>query len=107
MEKVRTAATVNSMPKMSEASSSSHPFDSHVIRKLDKREYKQAALCLAEAFKDDHVGMYFVKTGDHPEWTAEDEWKLHLYITECVVYAHCIKGAAFVIGPNYDCVALW
>lgn len=107
MEKAKAAIIIESMPCMSQASSSSHAASTHEIRRLDKNEYKQAAQCLAEAFKDDEVVMYLIKTGDRPKWTAEDEWKLHVHIMECIVYAHCIKGAAFVIGPNYDCVALW
>ncbi len=107
MEKANAAITIESMPCMSQASSSSHVASTHECRKLDKSEYKQAAQCLAEAFKDDDVVMYFIKTGDRPKWTAEEEWKLHVHIMECIVYAHCMKGAAFVIGPNHDCVALW
>lgn len=107
MEKLNAALTISSMPSMSQASSSSHAASTHEIRKLDKSEYKQAALCLAEAFKDDDVVMYFVKTGDRPKWTPQDEWKLHVHIMECITYAHCLKGSAFVIGPDYDCVALW
>lgn len=107
MEKIDAAVTVQSMPSMSQASSSSHAANTPEVRKLDKSEYKQAALCLAEAFKDDDVAMYFIKTGDRPTWTPEDEWKLHVHILECITYAHCMKGSAFVIGPNYDGVALW
>ena len=74
---------------------------------LDKSEYKQAALSLAEAFKDDEVVLYAIKTADRKKSTPEKDWKLHLYMMECIVYAHCISGKATVIGPNYDCVALW
>jgi len=107
MEKANAAVTFDSMPSMSQATSSGHAATTHEIRRLDKSEYKQAAKCLAEAFEDDDVVMYFIKTADHPKWTAEDEWELHVHIMECIVYAHCMKGAAFVIGPDYDCVALW
>ena len=107
MEKAQAAETIESMPSMSQASSSSHAASTNEVRKLDKSEYKQAALCLADAFAKDDVIMYFVKTGDRPKWTPEDEWKLHVHIMECIVYAHCMKGSAYVIGPNYDCVALW
>lgn len=62
------------------------------------------------ATRSDDVGMYFtpidmnvhtslarsaflfLKSGDHPEWSAEDERKLHVYIMKCIDYAHCIKG---------------
>ncbi|KAL6719204.1 hypothetical protein ACLMJK_003441 [Lecanora helva] len=107
MEKCRDAVAIESIPSMSQASSSSHAASTYEVRKLDKSEYKQAGLCLAQAFKDDDVAMYFIKTGDRPKWTPEDEWNLHLHIMECLAYAHCLKGSAFVIGPNYDCVALW
>ena len=112
MEKKSTpAVTVESLPSMSQASSSAsaatNPATDHPVRVLQKSEYKQAALSLAEAFKDDDVVMYFVKTGDRKKFTPDDEWKLHLHIMECIVYAHCMSGLATVIGPNYDCVALW
>lgn len=107
MEKSKAAMTIESMPSMSQASSSSHAASTHEVRKLDKSEYKQAALCLADAFKEDDVVMYLVKTGDRPNATPEEEWKLHVHIMECITYAHCLKGSAYVIGPNYDCVALW
>ena len=92
---------------MSQASSSSHAAAPYPVRVLDKREYKQAALSLAHAFKNDEVVMYPIKTADRKNSTPEKDWKLHLYMMECIVYAHCISGHATVIGPNYDCVALW
>ena len=92
---------------MSQASSSSSTAAPYPVRVLDKSEYKQAALSLAEAFKDDEVVMYPIKTADRKKSTPEKDWKLHLYMMECIVYAHCISGQATVIGPNYDCVALW
>ena len=107
MEKQDTAAPIESMPSMSQASSSPNAASASDVRVLGTHEYKQAALCLADAFKEDDVVMYFVKTGDRKKWTANDEWKLHLHIMECITYAHCFKGLATVIGPNYDCVALW
>ena len=108
MEKIKSTNVVESMPSMSQASSSSIPAANDEVRVLGTREYKQAALCLAEAFKDDDVVMYFVKTGDRSKkWTAGDEWKLHVHIMECITYAHCLKGLVTVVGPNYDCVALW
>ena len=92
---------------MSQASSSSSTAASYPVRVLHKSEYKQAALSLAQAFKDDEVVMYPIKTADRKKSTSEKDWKLHLYMMECIVYAHCISGKATVIGPNYDCVALW
>ena len=115
MEKNKSnpAVTVESLPSISQASSSNSAATNadaaanHQVRVLHKSEYKQAALCLAEAFKDDDVVMYFVKTGDRKKFSPDDEWKLHLHIMECITYAHCISGLATVVGPNYDCVALW
>ena len=107
MEKINDGVTIDCLPSMSQASSSSHAASTHEIRKLEKSEYKQAALCLADAFKTDDVVMYFVETDDRPKWTPEDKWKLHVHIMECITYAHCMKGSAYVIGPDYDCVALW
>jgi len=106
MEKTNASITIESMPTMSQASSSSQSASNEQVRILNKSEYKQAALCLAEAFKDDDVVMYFVKTGDRKAGPAA-EWKLHLHIMECITYAHCMSGLATAIGPNYDCVALW
>ncbi|KAF6229269.1 hypothetical protein HO133_007385 [Letharia lupina] len=111
-KKSNPAVTVESLPSISQASSSSSSAAAasaanHQVRVLHKSEYKEAALCLAEAFKDDDVVMYFVKTGDRKNFTAADEWKLHLHIMECITYAHIISGLATVVGPNYDCVALW
>lgn len=108
MEIVKSAtATIDSMPTMSQASSSSNTTTPYPVRVLDKSEYKQAALTLAEAFKDDEVILYPIKIADRKKSTPEKDWKLHLYMMECIVYAHCISGQATVIGPNYDCVALW
>lgn len=95
------------MPSMSPASSSSSAATTYPVRVLHKSEYKQAALSLAQAFKDDEVVLYPIKTADRKKSTPEKDWKLHLYMMECIVYAHCISGKATVIGPNYDCVALW
>ena len=106
MEKSKTAITIEAMPSMSQASSSSNPASNDQIRVLGKSEYKQAALCLAEAFKDDAVVLYPIRTGDRKADPAA-EWKLHLHIMECITYAHCMSGLVTAIGPNYDCVALW
>ena len=110
-KKNNPAVTVESLPSMSQASSSNsaatNSATNHQVRVLHKSEYKQAALTLAEAFRNDDVCMYFVKTGDRKKFTPDDEWKLHLHIMECIVYAHCTSGLATVVGPHYDCVALW
>lgn len=77
------------------------------VRILKKEEYKEAALCLAEAFVDDDVARYFIDTPDRSHWSEADKWQLHLTIMEYVVLAHCLKGLVTTIGPNYACVALW
>ena len=107
IEKATPTMTIESMPSMSQASSSSHAASTYPVRILKKSEYKQAALCLAEAFKDDEVVQYAIQTGDRKKSTPEKDWKLHLHMMECIVYAHCMSGVATVVGPNYDCVALW
>ena len=77
------------------------------IRKLKSSETKQAALCLAEAFKHDEMARYFTHTPDRTHCSDEEHWKLHLWIMEQLVKAHIVCGLATVIGDNYDCVALW
>ena len=77
------------------------------VRFVKKTEYKEAALCLAKAFKDDDVAMYFIETGDVSHWTYEKKWNLHVSILEYLVYGHILKGLVTTVGPNYDCVALW
>ena len=107
IEKATPTMTIESMPSMSQASSSSHAASTYPVRNLKKSEYKQAALCLAEAFENDEVVQYAIQTGDRKNSTPEKDWKLHLHMMECIVYAHCMSGVATVVGPNYDCVALW
>ena len=68
-KKSNPAVTIESLPSISEASSSSSSAATtsaanYQIRVLHKSEYKQAALCLAEAFKEDDVGIFFFYTGD-------------------------------------------
>lgn len=77
------------------------------VRILKPSEYKAAARCLAEAFAVDDVAMYFIKTPDRAHKSASANWKLHLKIMEYIVLAHCLKGLALTVGPNYSCVALW
>ena len=83
------------------------PVHANQPRVVGKQEYKEAAASLARAFKDDDVAMYFIETDDVPHWTPEEKWDLHLYLMECLVYAHILKGLVTAIGPEYDCVALW
>ena len=77
------------------------------VRVLSIEEYKAAALCLAEAFKDDHTTHYFLDTPDSSDWTEEQKWEVHLSMFEYIVYAHCLKGLVTTVGPNYGAVSLW
>jgi len=77
------------------------------VRTVSINEYKEAAQCLAEAFKEDHVARYFTHTSDNEDWSEEQRWKLHVEILEYVVYAHILKGLVLTTGEDYGCVALW
>ena len=81
--------------------------DDSGVRVLGLHEWKEAALSLAEAFKDDEVAKYFVDVPDRPNWTAAQKWERHVKIMEYLVYAHLLKGFVTSAGPDYDCVALW
>jgi hypothetical protein len=76
-------------------------------RILGLHEYKEAALSLAEAFKDDEVSRYFIDTPDRANWTEKEKWELHVKVMEYITYAHLLRGLVVSAGPNYDCVALW
>lgn len=77
------------------------------VRVISIEEYKEAALCLAEAFAEDDVARYFIDVPDREHWSEEDRWSLHVGILEYVTYAHCLKGLVTTVGPNYGTVALW
>lgn len=77
------------------------------VRVLTLADYKEAALSLAEAFKEDHTSTYFTHTPDRAHWTEQQRWDLHVKIMEYIVYAHLLKGLVVSAGPNYDAVALW
>ncbi|KAL1303502.1 hypothetical protein AAFC00_006878 [Neodothiora populina] len=79
----------------------------NLVRRVTLSEYKQAALCLAEAFADDDVCRYFTHTPDSEHWSEAQKWKLHVEIMEYITYAHILKGLVLTVGPNYGCVALW
>lgn len=104
MEKINPAITIESMIT---SSPERPPIADNQIRVVGKGEYKEAALCLAKAFKDDDVAMYYVETEDVANWTREKKWDLHVSVLECLVYGHILKGLVTTIGPNYDCIALW
>ncbi|KAL8936034.1 MAG: hypothetical protein Q9211_004385 [Gyalolechia sp. 1 TL-2023] len=112
MAKISRIITIQSLPKMSEASSSSSarstgPSEKDGVRVIAKKESKAAADCLAQAFRNDEVAQYFVKTRDTEHWSEDERWALHVRIMRSLVLAHCIKGLALTVGPNHDGVALW
>ncbi|KAL8947547.1 MAG: hypothetical protein Q9222_006182 [Ikaeria aurantiellina] len=112
MAKSKGTVTISSMPKMSESSSSSSarsngPFPQNEVRIVSKKQAKAAADCLAHAFAEDDVAMYFVKVEDTERWSDRQRWDLHVKIMRSIVLAHCIKGLTLTVGPDYDCVALW
>lgn len=76
------------------------------VRVVAIHEYKEAAACLADAFKDDHTTHYFLNTPDSTLTDAE-KWDLHVSMMEYITYAHCMKGLVTTVGLNYDAVALW
>jgi hypothetical protein len=86
---------------------STFPFSDPDVRVVSVAEYKEAALCLAEAFAEDDVARYFIDVPDREHWSEEAKWQLHLEILEYVTYAHCLKGLVTTVGDNYDAVALW
>jgi hypothetical protein len=79
---------------------------SNEVRAIGIDEYKEAALCLAEAFEDDHTTHYFLETPDST-LTKEQKWAIHVSMMEYIVYAHCMKGLVTTVGEGYGAVALW
>lgn len=77
------------------------------VRIVEPSEYKEAALCLAEAFREDQVVRYPIDTPDRANWSEEERFVLHRQALEYITYAHCLKGLVTTIGEDYGCVALW
>ncbi|KAK4941109.1 hypothetical protein LTR10_018909 [Elasticomyces elasticus] len=77
------------------------------IRIVAPHEYKEAAACLAEAFRFDKIVRYAVDTPDREHISDEERFQLHKSCLEYVTYAHCLQGLVLAVGQNYDCVALW
>ncbi|RMZ75242.1 hypothetical protein DV738_g5578, partial [Chaetothyriales sp. CBS 135597] len=77
------------------------------VRIVQPHEYKQAAACLAEAFREDESVRYAIDTPDRMSMSEEERFKIHTASMEYVVYAHCLNGLVLTIGENYDCVAMW
>ncbi|EXJ78464.1 hypothetical protein A1O1_08864 [Capronia coronata CBS 617.96] len=77
------------------------------VRIVAPHEYKEAAACLAEAFRLDNVVRYAIDTPDQTHLSEEERFDLHRAAMEYVTYAHCLQGLVLTVGDNYDCVALW
>jgi len=120
MEKAIAAATINVVEKPNALNKAPKGVDNRIpkpelvkmvdedtIREVPIDDYKEAALCLAQAFETDDVARYFIDVPDREHWTEQQKWDLHLEILEYVTYAHCLKGLVTAIGPNYGAVALW
>ena len=77
------------------------------VRIVEPHEYKEAAACLAEAFRDDKIVRYAIDTPDRTHLTEDERYQMHKQSMEYVTYAHCLNGLVLTIGDDYDCVALW
>ncbi|KAJ9639061.1 hypothetical protein H2204_003969 [Knufia peltigerae] len=77
------------------------------VRIVAPNEYKEAAACLAEAFRFDNIVRYAIDTPDREHLTQEERFEMHKAVMEYVTYAHCLNGLVLTAGDNYDCVALW
>ncbi|EPS36005.1 hypothetical protein H072_10484 [Dactylellina haptotyla CBS 200.50] len=101
------------LPSPSSSRSSTSNFSSkevarhHEVRVVGWKECKAVALTLAEAFKDDDVSFYFLRTEDAARRSEAELWKLHVKVCEYVVAAHCMHGLVLSIGANHEGVALW
>jgi ribosomal protein S18 acetylase RimI-like enzyme len=81
--------------------------DGPQVRIVQPHEYKQAAACLAEAFRLDHVVRYSIDTPDHEHLTEQERFEIHKSAMEYVTYAHILQGLVLTVGDDYACVALW
>jgi hypothetical protein len=97
----------NNVMLTTEKNRSLSPASSEEVRVIGINEYEGAAQCLSEAFAVDEVARYFLDTDDMAAYSEEHKWKLHCDIIRYMTAAHCYKGIATTIGPNYDAVALW
>jgi ribosomal protein S18 acetylase RimI-like enzyme len=77
------------------------------VRIVAPHEYKEAAACLAEAFRLDHIVRYAIDTPDRMHLSEEQRFEMHKAAMEYVTYAHCLQGLVLTVGDNFDCVALW
>jgi ribosomal protein S18 acetylase RimI-like enzyme len=79
----------------------------HGVRIVAAHEYKEAAACLAEAFRTDNVVRYAIDTPDRMHLSEHERFEMHKSAMEYVTYAHCLQGLVLAVGDNFDCVALW
>jgi hypothetical protein len=79
---------------------------SAAISLVSMNEYKEAAACLAEAFRNDHVVRYVVDTPDMEGYSEGHKYKLHTKVFEYLVALYVMKGLAITIGEDYSSVAL-
>ncbi|EXJ84199.1 hypothetical protein A1O3_04866 [Capronia epimyces CBS 606.96] len=86
---------------------SSNAADKDGVRIVAPHEYKEAAACLAEAFRHDQIVRYAIDTPDRMHLSEEERFDLHRAAMEYVTYAHCLQGLVLTAGDNYGCVALW
>lgn len=77
------------------------------VRIVAPHEYKEAAACLAEAFRLDQIVRYAIDTPDRMHLSEVERFELHKATMEYVTYAHCLQGLVLTVGDNFDCVALW
>ena len=77
------------------------------VRVVAPHEYKEAAACLAEAFRMDPIVRYAIDTPDRMHLSEEERFEMHRSSLEYVTYAHCLQGLVLTVGDNFDCVALW
>lgn len=109
----KSTAMVSLISRSSELSSASSSLLDHVndVRIVTTKDYKAAAVCLANAFSKDEVAGYFLDCPDTAQWSDERRWKLHAEIMDAVTYAHVKFGIVHAIGNptdgSYDAVALW
>ncbi|KAF3926562.1 hypothetical protein AA313_de0202999 [Arthrobotrys entomopaga] len=101
------------LPSPSSSRSSTSNFSSkeanqhHQVRVVGWKECKAVARTLAEAFRNDDVSFYFLRTDDAAHRSEAELWKLHVKVCEYVVAAHCMHGLVLSIGENHEGVALW
>ncbi|ETI21658.1 hypothetical protein G647_08005 [Cladophialophora carrionii CBS 160.54] len=77
------------------------------VRVVAPHEYKEAAACLAEAFRLDDIVRYAIDTPDRMHLSEEQRFEMHKSAMEYVTYAHCLQGLVLTTGDNFDCVAMW